>query len=97
MKHRLLVVTILLTSLILAQGAFAGGLALKAGDTVQKILEAHKGKRITLRLTGGGELSGKVRSVTKELVQLGELSNQEFFDGIVEIRKVSAIIVRVKE
>jgi hypothetical protein len=97
MKHRLLVIPILLISLILAQGAFAGSLVIKAGDTIQKILESHKGKRITLRLAGGGELSGKVRSVTKELVQLGELSGQEFFDGVVEVGKVSAVIVRVKE
>lgn len=97
MKHRLFVMAILLSGLILAQGAFAGGLELKAGDTIQKILEAHKGRRITLRLTGGGELSGKVRSVTKELVQLGELSGQEFFDGVIEVGKISAVIVRVKE
>lgn len=97
MKQRLLVMPILLACLLLAQGALADSLTIKAGDTIQKVLEAHKGKRITLRLTGGGELSGKVRSVTDELVQLGELSNQEFFDGVIEIGKVSAVIVRVKE
>jgi hypothetical protein len=96
MKY-LFVVPTFLVCMSLTQGAFADVLEIKAGDSVQKVLEAHKGKRITLRLMGGGELSGKVRTVTKELVQLGELSNGEFFDSVIEIKKISAVIVRVQE
>lgn len=87
----------LLVCLGFAQDAFADGLKINAGDTIHKVLEAQKGKRIILRLTGSGELSGKVLTVTKELVQLGELSNEEFFDGVIEIEKISAVIVRVQE
>jgi hypothetical protein len=96
MKY-LFIVPMFLAFLGLTQGAFADALKIKAGDSIQKVLEAHKEKRITLRLMGGGELSGKVRTVTKELVQLGELSNEEFFDSVIEIEKISAVIVRVQE
>ena len=86
----------LLLCLSLAQGAFAEGLAIKAGDTIQKILEDQKGKQVSLRLAGGEEMTGKVRTVTKELVHIGELSGRDFFDGIVEIGKINAVVVRVK-
>lgn len=46
---------------------------------------------------GYGEINGKVRTVTKELVQLGELANEEFHDSVVEIAKITAVIVKVRE
>jgi len=96
MKCRISVVLVL-ACLCLAMNAFAESFSIKPNDTIQKVLEASKGKRIELRLVGGGELSGKVRLVTNELVQLGELSGREFFDGVIEIGKITAVIVRVKE
>lgn len=93
----LFVVLTFLACLGLPQGAFADTFKIRTGDTIQKVLDTHKGKRITLRLMGGGELSGKVRNVTTELVQLSELSNGEFFDSVIEIEKISAVIVRVQE
>lgn len=72
-------------------------LAIKQGDTIQKLLERQKGKRVTLRLQGGEELTGKVIAITKELVHLEELMRREYFDAVVEIDKVEALIVRTKE
>ncbi len=42
-------------------------------------------------------MTGKVRFVSKELVQLEELSGRDYFDGIIDIKKISAIVVRVKK
>ena len=97
MKNRLVVVPMLFLCLGLTQGAIAEEMTIKAGGTIKKVLEDRKGKLITLRLAGGEELTGRVRTVTKELVQLGELSGQDYFDGVVEIGKISAVVVRVRK
>jgi len=97
MKYRLVVIAMLLVCLGLTQSVFADELTLKAGDTIQKILENYKGKQVTLRLTHGDELTGKVRSVTKELVLLSELSDRDYYDGVIDIGQISAVVVRVKK
>jgi hypothetical protein len=66
------------------------------GDTVQTVLAARKGKPVTLRLAGGQELTGTVREATGRLVVLGALSGREFFDAVVPIEKIDAVIVRTK-
>lgn len=32
-----------------------------------------------------------------KLVQLGELSGREYFDAVVDVSRISSVIVRVKE
>jgi len=75
----------------------AEGVALKAGDTIQTVLEGQKGKRVTVRLQGGEELTGKVVFVSKELVKLEELTKREFYDAVVEVSKVEAVIIRARD
>jgi hypothetical protein len=72
-------------------------LAVKSGDTIVKILEGYKGKRVTVRLHGGEELSGKVKTITRELVHLEELMRREFFDAVIDVNRIEALIIRVKE
>lgn len=96
MKKRLIATVMLAASIGLAPAAFAADLKIKDGDTIRKVLEDRKGKVVTVRLTDGEEMTGTVRAVTKELLQLGELSGKEYFDGIAEIGKISAVIVQVK-
>jgi len=89
-----------MASLYISTAAFAEPLptlTVKSGDTIQKLLEGCKGKRVTLRLQGGEELTGKVITITRELVHLGELMRREYFDAVVDISKVEAVIIRVKE
>ena len=96
MRARLMVMVLLLVCLGTVPVVRAD-LVVKPGDTIQKLLEERKGKRVTLRLQGGEEITGKVRAVTGDLVQLGELSGREYFDAVVEVNRIAAVIVRVKE
>jgi hypothetical protein len=96
MNFRLVVTTAFLLCLGWGAAGLADDLTIKPGDTVQKVLEDQKGKRVTVRLLAGEELTGKVKNVSKELLHLGELAGKEFYDAIVDMNKVSAIIVRVK-
>jgi hypothetical protein len=67
-----------------------------AGATLQQILAAQQGKRVTIRMGDGGELSGLVRQVNPSVLHLGELVGKEFFDAVVALDKVGAVIVRTK-
>jgi hypothetical protein len=69
----------------------------KAGDTLQKVLEGYKGKRVTIRIQGGEELTGRVKFISRELLHLEALSSREFFDAVVDVSRIEALIVRVKE
>lgn len=75
----------------------AQALAVAPDDTVEKVLAAQKGKRVTLRLSGGQEITGVLREATARLVVLGALSGREFFDAAVPLEKVEAVLVRTKQ
>lgn len=97
MRKRLIIFVIMLVSLSSIQSVFADDLILKAEDTIQKLLVVYQGKQVTLRLNNSDEITGKVRNVTKNLVQLSELSGRDYFDGIIDINKISAVLVRVRK
>ena len=88
--------TILFALVSVAQFSHADALSIKPGDTLQKQIAAQKGKKITVRLLAGEELTGIVRDVSNELLQLGELSGKEYFDAMIDLNKVTAILVKTK-
>lgn len=52
---------------------------------------------VTLRLRSGQELTGTVREATGRLVVLGALSGREFFDAVVPLEAVEAVLIRTKQ
>jgi hypothetical protein len=64
-------------------------------DTIRSVLSAQVGKRVTLKLDSE-ELTGVVRSVGDHAVHLGDLTGREFFDAVVDLDEVSAVLIRVK-
>ena len=75
----------------------AEGLTVSASDTTRSMVAAQKGKRITLRLRSGQELSGIVRDVTERLLVLSEVQGREVFDAVVPIEAIEAVLVRVRQ
>jgi hypothetical protein len=71
-------------------------LEVRSDDSVKSLLARHTGKRVTLVLTTGPELSGVVASVGDQVVHLTALSGREFFDAVVGLDRVSAVVVRVR-
>ena len=66
-------------------------------DTTQSVLAAQKGKRVTLRLASGQELTGTIREASATLVVIGALSGREFFDAVVPLAQIEAVLIRIKQ
>jgi hypothetical protein len=80
----------------LASSALAQEVSVGPNDTTQSVLTAQKGKRVTLRLRSGQEMSGIVRDATPKLVVIGAVAGREFFDGVVPLEAVEAVLIRTK-
>jgi hypothetical protein len=80
----------------LSAAALAQEVNVSANDTTQTVIAAQKGKRVTLRLRSGQELTGTVREATGKLVVLAALGGREFFDAVVPLEAVEAVLVRTK-
>jgi hypothetical protein len=92
--------SVLLIAATLACPALPGAAAelrVGANDTVQSVLAAQKGARVTVRVRSGQDITGVVRDVNQRVVQIGAVSGREFFDAVVPLEAVDAVFVRTKE
>ena len=87
---------LLAATLAWSAAAPAADLRISNVDTIESVLRAQKG-RVTVRLRSGQEMTGTVRSVDLKLLHLGALQGKEFFDAVVPIEAIEAVIVRTKE
>lgn len=88
---------VLTAALIGAAPAPGAELRIGSSDSTETVLAAQKGKRVTVRLRSGQEITGTVGTVTGKLVQLGAVSGKEFFDAVVPLEAVDAVFVRIKD
>jgi hypothetical protein len=65
-------------------------------DTPATVLKRNEGQKVELRLKSGEKLSGKVSAVGDKAVHVSELTGQEFYDAVVSLDDVSAVIIRTK-
>jgi hypothetical protein len=86
-----------LCSLVFAAQAMAQDVNISAGDTAQSVITAQKGKKVTLRLRSGQELSGSVRDANAKVVVLGAVTGREFFDAVIPLEAVEAVLIRTKQ
>ena len=80
-----------------AAPAFAADLKISPGDSIESVLTAQKDKRITLRLRSGQELTGVLKMVSPKMVQLSVLGGREYFDAVIPLESVEAVLIRTKE
>jgi hypothetical protein len=77
-------------------GAEDAPLTITDGTRMRDLLSKRVGKTVTLRLHGGEELSGKVQTVGGELVHLSPVTGRDFFDAVVTLDAIQAVLVRVR-
>ena len=97
MKRTLAVVLVCAGLGLAAGSSMAAELKVAANDTVETVLAAQKGKRVTVRLRSGQEATGTVAMVSAKLVQLSSVAGKEFFDAVVPLEAIEAVFVRTKD
>ena len=68
--------------------------AIQSNATVLSILQGNAGKTVELHLRSGEKIGGKVGQVTDNIVYLSHLTGAEFFDAFVDVKDISAVIIR---
>jgi hypothetical protein len=98
MPRRLVACLALALALLALTAALAqdGKLAVAKDDTLRALLSRQIGKPVTLKLDSGDELGGVVALVGDRVVHLEKLSGKEFFDAVVDLDEVAAVVVRVR-
>jgi len=69
---------------------------LNKGFGMKEILAGYEGKRVALRLESGEELEGTLVTVGDQLVHLSKLSKRDFYDAVIRIDKIHAVIFRAR-
>jgi hypothetical protein len=64
--------------------------------TVRTVLFKQTGRQVTLLLDSGQELTGVVKELGDKVIHLTGLVGKEYFDAVVDIEKVTAVLVRVR-
>jgi hypothetical protein len=69
--------------------------ALQPNTTVVSLLQGSAGKSVELHLRSGEKMGGKIAQVTDNVVHLSNLTGAEYFDAFVDVKDISAVVVRV--
>jgi hypothetical protein len=85
-----IIVSTLACSSLLAQEKAA----IQPNATVLSILQGNAGKTVELHLRSGEKIGGKIGQVTDNIVYLSHLTGAEFFDAFVDVKDISAVVIR---
>jgi hypothetical protein len=67
---------------------------IQANATILSILQGNAGKSVELHLRSGEKIGGRVGQVTDNIVYLSHLTGAEFFDAFIDVKDVSAVVIR---
>ncbi len=73
------------------------GVAYDVGKSLADNLRGLQGKRITVRLQGGSQVSGRVKAVGDALLHLEALDQKEFFDGLIPVSAIVGVETRFRQ
>ena len=68
--------------------------AIQPNATVISILQGNAGKTVELHLRSGEKVGGRVGQVTDNIVYLSHLTGAEFYDAFVDVKDISAVVIR---
>lgn len=77
-------------------GAEATPITLGDQKGIATLLKARVGSGATLMLRGGGEVGGTVVKVGDDAVHIGQLTGKDFYDAVVALDAIAAVVVRVR-
>lgn len=88
---------VLIATLVMAPATHAADLDVKPNDSMESLLTAQKGKRVMIRTRSGLEVTGTVKSISPRLVHVAQLVGKEFYDAVVPLEAVDAVVIRTKD
>jgi len=91
------VLAIAIAGIAFAAPAAAAELKVAATDTIETVLAAQKGKKVTVRLRSGQEITGTVALSNGKLLQLSAPTGKEFYDAVIPLEAIEAVLVRTKD
>jgi hypothetical protein len=93
--HSMKTLTLLALMSSLATAAIAADkVNFAADDTPATVLSRQTGQKVELHLKSGEKLSGKVQAVGTRTVHISGLTGQEFYDAVVAIDDIAAVVIR---
>ena len=97
MKRYSLLVAMIMTAIICASSFAQDKASLQPNATVVSLLQGSAGKSVELHLRSGEKMGGKIAQVTDNIVHLSNLTGAEYFDAFVDVKDISAVVVRVAD
>jgi len=94
MKRYSLVVGIIVAAVACSNLFAQEKAALQPNATVVSLLQGSAGKSVELHLRSGEKMGGKIAQVTDNVVHLSNLTGAEYFDAFVDVKDISAVVVR---
>ena len=64
--------------------------------TIKDILSEQTGKRVIVQLETGENLEGTVATVGESVVYIAKVSGKDFYDAVVRIDRISAVLFKVR-
>jgi len=64
--------------------------------TIKDILLEQTGKRVIVRLETGENLEGTVTKVGENVVHIAKIAGRDFYDAVVRIDRISAVLFKVR-
>ena len=94
MKRYSFLVATIITAVICASSFAQDKASLQPNATVLSVLQGNTGKTVELRMPCGETIGGKVEQVNDNVVLLSHLTGAEYFDGFVNVKDISAAVIR---
>ena len=95
-KYIFLIAIILFSTTSIAANKASNSMDELSAVSIQSVLQAQKGKRVTLKMASGNEITGKLSKISGHVVYITGLSGMEFYDAAVSVSTIEAVIVRSK-
>ncbi len=67
-----------------------------AAATVKDVLSENINKKVIVRMDTGDTLEGTVSKVGDSLVHISKISGRDFYDAVVRMDKISAVLFKVR-
>ena len=94
MKPNSLLFVLIITLVVCASSFAQDKTGLQSNASVAGILQGSTGKSVELHLRSGEKMGGKVAQVTDTVVHLTNLTGAEYFDAFIDVKDVTAVIIR---